>query len=161
MIWTPLDSCLGTYIPLVILFVVNSLTVSKLATSRSAIRSSIGSEDAQAGSSRKVASATVMLLAECVLFLFFNIPLEISIMVQQSKGSMTCMEYVTFSVCLLLSYSSNAVNFIMYMLIGSKFRKAFLVRFSPRCSDEAGQSATSNNLLRVQTTYRAQANAVV
>lgn len=123
VIWLPIDACLGTYIPLIILFVVNSLTVAKLAASSRAIRTSIGSEDGKADSGRRVASVTAMLFAESLLFLLFNLPLEISIMVQLNKeGGMTCMEHVNYSMCLLLGYCSNAVNFIMYMLIGSKFR---------------------------------------
>jgi hypothetical protein len=122
-VWNRNYAILSTYIPATLLVVLNALIVYKIVATRRAMQTSRALNDASA-SNNKVAAVTVMLLAECATFLLFNAPFDL---IQTIYGfTQVCTklgELDRYSA--LLTHASNALNFVMYMLTGRKFRKAF------------------------------------
>ena len=115
---------MSTYIPATLLVVLNALIVYKIVATRRAMQTSRALNDASA-SNNKVATVTVMLLAECATFLLFNAPFDLIQTIYGFTPVCTMLEELDLYSA-LFTHASSAVNFVMYMLTGRKFRKAFV-----------------------------------
>ena len=135
IVCTVISACLSTIIPATLLFVLNALIVYKIVASRRAVQTSgamhVASSSASAASS-KVASTTVMLFVESGIFLFLNLPYEVFVNYRDwhygslFAGISSCILFSIFDIAQLMIYTGSALNFILYMLTGRKFRKALL-----------------------------------
>ena len=138
-----MDATLSTFIPGLLLVLLNALIVYKIVASRRAMQTSRAMHNARPCSSagtgnNEIAGTTIVLFAETASFLVFNVPFELfwntELFVSSwppspeqlnRMGLPWCAVIVIRGVCVLLKFASNALNFVMYMLTGSKFRKAF------------------------------------
>ncbi|KAL8592912.1 hypothetical protein ACOMHN_050739 [Nucella lapillus] len=141
-IYTWLDMCLSSLLPalcLMICDVVLSMTLFQASSSVSqhfsSKSSSVHGDDAR----RKTAlKTTVMILALSFTFLLLTMPVSAFI----SWCYIACNDFATsprrlailqllVSITFLMWYSNSAVNFVLYCLTGTKFRRVFLSWF--RC----------------------------
>ncbi|KAL8560859.1 hypothetical protein ACOMHN_063249 [Nucella lapillus] len=132
-IFTWLDMCVSSLLPLVCLIVCDvilSVTLFQAGYSLRAGSQPNSIDDAR----RKTASkTTVMILALSFTFLMLTMPASVFIiwvnqvfqdLMQTEKGP--ALLELMIAVTYLLWYSNSAVNFLLYCMTGTRFRKAFL-----------------------------------
>ena len=132
-IWSIVDMLIFTLLPWLCLAVCNSLLVWKLKASLREAEVSLGSGQADKMNNRKkkVSSMTVTLVAVSVAFLTLTFPMsfiQILNFVFWTSGSIDVLnssraiDYL-WEISLPLWYLNSCINFYVYCLTGSKFRK--------------------------------------
>ena len=132
-IWSLVDMLIFSLLPWLCLAVCNSLLVWKLRVSLREAEVSLGSGQAARISDRKkkATSITVTLIAVSAAFLILTFPMsfiQILNFVFWASGSIDALNssrafYYTWGISLLLWYLNSCINFYLYCLTGSKFRK--------------------------------------
>jgi hypothetical protein len=129
-IWIVLRSCIEVYIVLVFIIIGNGLIVVKVMKRRVFLTLQTSSQSAQSIASMK--SLTLILVVESVLFLLLNVPVEITripavakIMKDLPMSDYFCAILISY----LLTFFGWSLNFLLYMVVGGKFRAAFRETF--------------------------------
>ena len=154
-VWPSIDAIIGTFIPLLILLVFNVLTIGKgFLSSRRTEDKVMQVNGVKLGNSKtKMTSVMAMLVAESVLFVLLNVPRDVYLIgeAHDAWGTLqTIDERLAFMVVILLGYVNNSINFVMYMLTGTKFRVAFRETFTGMMRSVTG-SRSSGRLARSGT----------
>ena len=128
-VWRWVDSFLDTYIPATLLVVLNALIVYKIVASRRAMRTRQLNE-----SNSSVAPTVIILFVESVVFLVISVPgelvfnTELAILERYPRDLSVsrCVVHVMRRVFLVVRSAGGALNFVLYMLTGRRFRRAFV-----------------------------------
>ncbi|CAG5131821.1 unnamed protein product, partial [Candidula unifasciata] len=144
-IWISL--CVNCFIPLVIFIVCNSFIATKVLlrsrkmhkiaedkTAKYASRESLAVTGRQESNSR----LTIMLFTVTIVFLITTAPIRVLFILLPSLQFQTSKDYavlyLTHKVTVILMYTNNSVNFILYCVTGSKFRNEVLKMFRELCN---------------------------
>ena len=131
-VWPWIDGYLATYISATLLVVLNALIVYKIVASRRAMQTSRNAGSSAGAANSELAATTIMLFVESASFMLLNLPFEVFWNTPSSLGILTrlnllrCVQDIISIVAEFLSFLGSALNFILYMLSGRKFRKAFV-----------------------------------
>ena len=100
----------------------------------------------QSTSQKSLSSTTVMLILVSMVFLLTTLPITIYFLganafftgfdLQTAADS-----FLMYSVCNLIYYLNNSINFLLYCLGGSKFRKAAYRTFLLRCKGKHSENS--------------------
>lgn len=160
-----LDFCLNCFIPLIIFIICNSCiavrvllrwrNMQKIADSKAtkhANRESSAATNRNDNDSR----LTIMLFTVTVVFLLTTAPMRVLIILfellyqQNLTSKQYALIYLLFRVSEILMYVNNSVNFFLYCVTGSKFRKELqkmlrnlwdrIFKKHPSCDGEKGGS---------------------
>ena len=154
-VWPWIDALLYSFLPFVIITVLNARIIVQVLKSKQ-LRLGSGSDScrsrrpAQEGSTR----LTVMLLTISFAFLLTTLPqtiVQITARFLDATARDDLQLYARFqlakTVALMLMYLNHSMNFVLYCATGQKFRKQLLWvlcdsrRRSPRSSDGSGHAA--------------------
>jgi hypothetical protein len=127
-IWKTLevvDACLSSFIPSLIIFLSNCVVIVKLVISQRGL---------QVSQSRNAASTASTLLVVSFVYLFLTLPRSVYHIcrahglwnVDLSKQSEYDKYFLIYTCVTFFYYCNNAINFFLYCLSGSKFRKTLL-----------------------------------
>ena len=125
-VWPWIDFCVTSLLPSLILLLSNSAIVFRIVQSES-----VRCVQLQAhGPAPKMNSMTAILLTVSVLFLITTAPLSIyiirNIMLQLHADAVQRAQLSLLWTCLnLLLYTNNALNFLLYLISGPRFRREF------------------------------------
>lgn len=131
-IWPFIDTLVFSLVPFAILIVSNVVLILKVSDSvrKARVTFACGQSDQLNSRTKKVSSMTVTLIAVSVTFFLLSAPLSFYFIIAPytpgySELSQLYREIRSFSFIFvnLLWYSNSAVNFYLYCLTGSKFRK--------------------------------------
>ena len=132
-IWSWVDMCIFSLLPWLCLAVSNSLLVWKLKTALREAEVSLGSGQTDRIKDRKktATSITITLIAVSTAFLVLTFPwsfLSILHFVYWMNGSLNALQssrayFYTKQISFPLWYANSCINFYVYCLTGSKFRK--------------------------------------
>ena len=145
--WYWIDDMIGSFIPFGLIFIGNSIIVFKIV---SAQKSRSDQMRVVAKDSGKVSSTTVMLIVVSILFLLLSVPYDSYYLalaygaVGQATQKEIAVGTLASTVCLLLYYTNNAINFILYFISGQKFRTAFISMFWCRRGNSTHGDVTSH-----------------
>ena len=102
---------------------------------------------------RKTSSTTAMLISVSVIFLSFNVPMDVHILgysygvFPDNNAEQDAVYNLAFAGVSMLYYANNAVEFALYFISGSKFRRAFfqMMKCRRRNLVEPTAAMTRNN----------------
>ena len=128
-----IDFILLCLIPLIVILTCNTTIIVKVTCLRKKVNNH------SSVSSRKVSSTTIMLTLVCVVFLLTTTPLAVyflgyDVFFDETTAHGTSQIFLMYSVTNLIYYSSNAINFLLYCVGGSQFRRATKTVFCGQCS---------------------------
>ena len=158
-IWSWIDMCIFSLLPWLCLAVSNGLLVWKLRLSLREAKLNLGSGQADRinDQKKKATSISITLIAVSTAFLLLTFPMsfyQILTFIAWMNGSMDTLAssravYYTLQISLPLWYANNCINFYIYCLTGSKFRRE--AKQMLRCmfhdgSDKQGGHTTASTL---------------
>ena len=158
-IWTWVDMHIFSLLPWLCLAVSNSLLVWKLRLSLHEAELSLGSGQADRINDRKkkATSISITLIAVSTTFLLLAFPMsfyQIITFMFLTQGSTRTLRslrvfYYIHQISVLLWYANSCINFYIYCLTGSKFRRE--AKQILRCmfhddSDKQGRNTTASTL---------------
>ena len=158
-IWNWVDVFIFSFLPWLCLAVSNSLLVWKLRLSLLEAKPSLGSGQADRINDRKkkATSISITLIAVSTAFLVLNFPIscfQILSFIYWMNGSIHALLsskviYYIHQISFPLFYANSCINFYIYCLTGSKFRRE--AKQILRCmfhddSDKKGGNATTSTL---------------
>lgn len=144
----PLDTIMYSVVPSVILLVINSLMIRHVYKSTKRRQEMTQGKDEK--SNKKALQMTITLI--CISFYFFlsTFPVALNILIFHFRRTTKLKEYIdhlSYSRFFnLFSYTNNAVNFFIYCLSGSKFRKEFRKLFIKEKATSNSSRTFSTNL---------------
>ena len=140
-IWS--DFVLGCLIPVVLIFLGNTFVIFKLAQlshrkRRLQSRRDKSKDRAGRSSKRKSNRVTVMLITVGIVFLITSLPINIFMLGENiwfsdrySDLSVFGKRELVYTILSLVYYFNNAINFVLYFVSGTLFRKAAIKLFCP------------------------------
>ena len=158
-IWSWVDMCIFSLLPWLCLAVSNSLLVWKLRLSLREAKLSLGSSQADRINDRKkkATSISITLIAVSTAFLVLTFPMSfyhILAFIAWMNGTLSTLSssrvaYYIHHISYPLWYSNSCINFYIYCLTGSKFRRE--AKQILRCmfhddSDKQGRNTTASTL---------------
>ena len=158
-IWNWVDVLIFSLLPWLCLSVSNSLLLWKLRLSLREAKLSLGSGQADKINDRKkkATSISITLIAVSIAFLLFTFPMsfyQILSFTYWMNGYLRALRssraaYYTQQISFPLWYASSCINFYIYCLTGSKFRRE--AKETLRCmfhddSDKQGGNTTASTL---------------
>ena len=158
-IWSWVDMLIFSLIPWLCLAVSNSLLVWKLRVSVLEAKLSLGSGQADRITDRKKKSTSISitLIAVSTAFLLLTLPIsvyQVLSFIFWKNGYLKALllslaGYYAQEICFVLWFSNSCINFYIYCLTGSKFRreaKQILRCMFPEHSDKQGRDTTASTL---------------
>lgn len=149
-IWGWIDVVVVCVLPFVIILVLNCLVVFQLSTGQKRLRRSLQRSAAATRSSnrrRDIGSVTRMLVVVSFVFLFTTLPSSVLFAgypvwfpPRMTPAPLAESELVT-TVVNVVFYTNNAANFVLYILSGRAFRRAFKEMFLKKCSADRDNTA--------------------
>lgn len=130
--WSYIDAFLGDWFPFCVVFVGNIVSVSVIARSHRARKKQMG-VTTTASSGKLLASTTAMLIGVSAMFIVLSLPIDILFIYYAGKvieNEAQAVYNLAYAVVTLLYYANNSFGFLMYLVSGSKFRRAFVATFT-------------------------------
>ena len=139
-IWQWVDTCLASLIPFLLLIVMNTSVILQLRAARNQQREMMRSKQPTNGNGKEDnkgnsdVQLTVMLVSVSVTFVILTAPLAIfrsyfSVYGAYKSPHMQAVYYLSHHFCHKLWYVNNAVNFFLYCITGSRFRRELMIVF--------------------------------
>lgn len=155
--WPSIDLVIFCIIPVSFLVVGNILIFVKVLISRRAINRQVSTYSASSQQRRdsKFSSMTAMLIAVNCVFLVCNIPSRAFMIEHTSWSFDTCgHNYAKMSLlwCIfnLLMYVNNSVNFLLYIISGSRFRNEMKEMFKRRKQNHIAAALIPNRQMAIK-----------
>lgn len=148
--WCWIDAFLGDFFPFAAVLIGNIVTVTKIKHSRKA---RLGQLNSATRLKEKMASTTAMLISVSFLFLLLTLPIDAFIIYYAYSGTAAFSDRdqaiydFGYAVVTMLYYTNNALDFLMYLVSGRKFRQALLETFLP-CRQVTNRNSQSGNHTR-------------
>lgn len=156
-LWPSIDLVIFCIIPVSFLVVGNILIFVKVLISRRAINRQVSTYSASSQQRRdsKFSSMTAMLIAVNCVFLVCNIPSRAFMIEHTSWSFDTCgHNYAKMSLlwCIfnLLMYVNNSVNFLLYIISGSRFRNEMKEMFKRRKQNHIAAALIPNRQMAIK-----------
>ncbi|XP_074651651.1 uncharacterized protein LOC141906302 [Tubulanus polymorphus] len=127
-VWVWIDLLIYSLIPWVVLSVCNVAIVFRVRQINRRVTANSILSGSSASRRSKLTSMTVMLLVVNTSFLITTMPFAIYVLCKVEHLSRIRQELIYESLY-LLSYTNNAINFLLYVISGAKFRAAILELF--------------------------------
>ena len=129
--WPWVDTCLYSFIPFVVILILNVLIIRhvlKARKSRSQLQSSADAK--QAANYHDSTRMTIMLLSISFTFLITTLPMNISSIAKifwKLRNHKGLAQYTLLrTITTLLMYLNHSMNFVIYCVTGRKFRQQLL-----------------------------------
>ena len=154
--WLTIDASIFVFIPFVLIFGCNVYIISSLIRARRRRKSMDSYQGSQGQSSDNTRSITMMLITISIVFLITTSPMTLCFLfydslMQHFEGDPVGMalwyELVIYTVLVLVCYSNNALNFLLYCISGSKFREAL----SDVCAGRIGRRYRRQSTMEMLT----------
>lgn len=137
-VWPWVDAIIYSFLPFVIISVVNIMIIKTVCTARRKRETLLITTKQNMMEIRRTNSKlTVMLLSLSFSFLFLTLPMNIMMIAvvfwnknihsEQENASFNLMRTITE----LLMYTNHTINFMLYFLTGQRFRQQFAKIFLP------------------------------
>ena len=139
-------SCLG---PSAIIFTANTIIIVKLVQGHRRRQQTLNTGERLTDRTRSV---SIMLFSVSIAFLLLTLPINILLLGDEyffpnvdTDPVEEAWHELTFTITSLLNYVNSTINVLLYLVTGTKFRRAFLRVFCPSCKkkDVNKQSITS------------------
>ena len=132
-----------TVLPLLIIVTCNVLIIVTLVK-MSKLHDSMSQSSAHGS-----ASLTIMLVVNCVFFLLSTVPYNILIVIFQYFLPQTELANFMMDICYELRFSNHAINFFLYVICGSLFRRELILML--KCVKSEQVSVQRSTASTVQT----------
>ncbi|XP_053395044.1 cysteinyl leukotriene receptor 1-like [Mercenaria mercenaria] len=130
--WKWVDICVQSLIPLTLISVVNISIISRVVWRKYKRSTQIAPTS---GAKERISQLTVMLVTTSTVFIMCTAPISVVIIVynKRKSGQDLAIHLLWWAVVNLLAYLNNTINFMLYFLTGSKFRKQIRELFFSSC----------------------------
>lgn len=131
--WRTIDAIVGDFFPFLVILIGNTLTIIRIIKSHWERKTQMGA----ASASKPMTSTTAMLIGISAMFLILNLPIDVLFLyyanTDQNSFSQeeNAIYNLVYAAATLLYYANNALDFLMYLVSGGRFRQAFLETFLP------------------------------
>lgn len=145
-----IDGFLGDWFPFIVVFLGNAITISVIARSHRARQKQMGVSATNNNNSGKlVASTTAMLLGVSAMFIICSLPIDALIVYYGNRKLLSeelAVRKFAFAVVTMFYYGNSAFGFLVYLLSGSKFRRALKQTFTCRNGTGFDHSRNSTSI---------------
>ena len=149
VIWPWVDACLYSFLPLLLITVLNGLIIQKVVAARKYRQHMSGQgQDRRQTQVDGGVKLTIMLLTISFTFLVTTVPINIVLIIVAVflPKDLTAQQYAKYTllqtVVALLMYTNHSINFFLYCVTGQKFKQQLRRLF---CGKANGDAPTSSN----------------
>ena len=139
------DLCIYSLIPFIIMIVANTSIIYQLKKA-----SKMRSKTTTGSDSGDLTSITAMLLGISFGFVICTLPYNIAMLIRRTSGLANPWNYLFWALSAVLVNFNHCINFYIYCLTGTKFRKEVMAML--RCSGKANDQSLSHTRSVSKTT---------